>query len=137
MEEKKKRVRATLTQVRALESELSEVREELRLTCLQNGHLREELSAIRTGDVVPRAVLDEQIEGTSRLVRDCDAWREKYQGLVAKCRTLEQSNGCLDDELVRMRSARDNAVRRCQELMQEVRNIKNRGFWSRVFNRNY
>lgn len=136
-EEKKKRVRPTLTQVRALEKEIETLGEKLRVSELHNRRLKEDLEALKKGDVVPRSMLDEQIEGTSRLVADCDGWRDEYRKLKAEFKAVEQSNGYLDDELVRMRSARDNAVKRCKELMQEVSNIKNRGFWARVFNRNY
>lgn len=135
-EEKKKRVRATLTQVRALESELARVREDCRLASVENGHLRDDLAAVRHDADVLRRKLDEQVDGTSRLVADCDLWRAKYRALVDKYDTAERSNGYMHDELVRVREARDEARERCAELANELHRIKNRGFVSRVFNRN-
>lgn len=87
MSEKKKRVRPTLAMVRELEAEIESLR--------------------RCGVGEWRRMLDEQIEATSCLVRDCDAWRESYRELL--------------------RVANSSAA--------EVRRLRGRGFWSRVFNR--
>lgn len=118
MEQKKKRVRATLTQVRALEAELTKKKEEYRLQTVVNKHLTEELEAVKlklkkttehlyevgmkNGSVIKvsegyrqeeveilrkelsdcEKKLESQIDGTSMLVKDCDAWREKYRELL-------------------------------------------------------
>ena len=58
--------------------------------------------------------LESQIEGTSVLVADCDAWREKYR---------------------RLRNDHDATVRQFGELQYRVMELENRGFWSRLFNR--
>lgn len=48
-----------------------------------------------------KAKLEEQIEGTSRLVKDCDAWREKYRALKEKydqqLKADEHLSGQLDE----------------------------------------
>lgn len=56
MEEKKKRVRPTWALVRELEAEIADL----------------------------QAKLDDQIDGTSMLVQDCDGWRDKYHALLAE-----------------------------------------------------
>lgn len=137
MEEKKKRVRPTLTQVRQLESELESVREELRLARREMDNMRRDAA----DDSVSRRFYDSEIErhmdDKSRLVADCDGWRDKYRFLADTCATMEKANGLMEEEIKRLSSARDTAVKRCQELIQEINNIKNRGFWSRVINRNF
>jgi DNA anti-recombination protein RmuC len=120
MAEKKKRVRATLTQVRELEAKLAD-----------------------------------QIEGTSRLVNDCDLWREKYQKLFAeyeelkavtneseiirnlrdKNMTLEQSNSLMKEKLDSLDSHIKVLESVAEKRAAEIERLKSRGFWDRVFNR--
>lgn len=147
-EEKRKRVRATLTQVRALEAELEKTREELRIATRDASNVRRDLmendvvsvtvynEAVAERDNLRKAC-DRHLEDKSSLVADCNGWRQKYRDLLKNYRILEDTNSRMDEELKRERSGRSNAVKRCQELMQEINNIKNRGLWSRVLNRNY
>lgn len=65
MEEKKKRWRPSLEAYRALEDEVSSLREQMMLLQTENNRLT--------------VGLDEASDTVSMLVKDCDAWREKYQ----------------------------------------------------------
>lgn len=199
MEQKKKRVRATLTQVRALEAELTKKKEEYRLQTVVNKHLTEELEAVKlklkkttehlyevgmkNGSVIKvsegyrqeeveilrkelsdcekklesqidgtsmlvkdcdawrekyRELLKmykEQIDGTSRLVGDCDAWRDKYHTLIAENKTLEASNKHMEAELERVRDANQSLNDLNDERLAQIHELRSRGFWARIFNR--
>lgn len=101
------------------------------------------------------AQLAEQIEGTSRLVKDCYLWREKYQKLFAeymelksatddndiirslrdKNTTLERSNDLVKTELD-LREAKYKILEEAlEERTAEVERLQSRGFWDRLFNR--
>ena len=102
-----------------------------------------------------QAKLDEQIEGTSRIVADCDGWRAKYRNLIEEIskgndkkvlrdhiealecenRTLRHSNEMMETELDKMRASDNEFARENRELRDEVFCLRNRGFWARVFNR--
>lgn len=121
-EEKKKRWRPSLTQYRELE-----------------------------------AKLEEQIEGTSRIVADCRGWRAKYRELIKEIskgndkkvlrdhiealecenKTLRHSNELMETELKRNSQVLEWNTRAMNELRGVLHNLKSRGFWSRVFNRDF
>ena len=122
MEEKKKRWRPSLTQYRELQTKL-----------------------------------DEQIEGTSLIVADCHGWRAKYRSIIEEIskgndkkvlrdhiealecenRTLRHSNELMETELRR----NNEVINMCDNANRDLRgilhNIKSRGFWARVFNRDF
>lgn len=76
MEEKKtKRFRPSLRAYRALEDEVSALRERLRLQCR---------------DCSAEEALEEQIDGTGGILRDCYAWRRKYRALIEENRRLKE-----------------------------------------------
>lgn len=150
--EEKKRVRPTWAQVRELESLVGSLREELRLSQRElslsgQGHdaLVDESAAMSAELVELRRKLDEQMEGTSRLVKDCDDWREKYRVLSEKCaglgdiethcKSLEDSNVALNKELDKYRESNVELGKKCAELSNEIERMKSRGFWARVFNK--
>lgn len=102
------------------------------------------------------AKLESQIDGTSQLVKDCDAWREKYRKLKVKFDdehfasvhlhkeyndlkaerdTLEKSNKLMEDELNRLRAINDKLSKKCVDRDDQIEALKNRGFWARVFNK--
>ena len=242
MEQKKKRVRPTLTQMRALQDELADIKERCRLQVLTEKHLKEEIEALklklkeaseRYGEVglqyfilegqsqaeekILRRViceykrkLESQVEGTSMLVKDCDIWRDKYRGLkamfddqvegtsmlVADCdgwrkkyrdlltdynylkhgsqklkfeekrikffkdnyailirkkatmskelselRTknniLETSNKELKTDLERIRVANQSLNELNDKRLCDIRNLKSRGLWARILNKDY
>ncbi len=70
MEEKKKRVRPTWAMVRALEAQVKTL----------------------------QAKLDDQIDGTSMLVQDCDGWRDKYHVLLAERDFYKRAAEMLSEE---------------------------------------
>ena len=102
-----------------------------------------------------QAKLDEQIEGTSRIVAECHGWRKKYRDLVDsiskgsvdnvlkdRIETLERENDILSrsnefmaSELNSIREADSAVVKENRELRDELFMLKSRGFWSRLFNR--
>lgn len=103
------------------------------------------------------AKLEEQIEGTSRIVADCHGWRAKYRELIKEIskgndkkvlrdhiealecenRTLRHSNELMETELKRNSQVLEWNTRAMNELRGVLHNLKSRGFWSRVFNRDF
>ena len=103
------------------------------------------------------AKLEEQIEGTSRIVADCHGWRRKYRALIEEIskgndkkvlrdhiealecenRTLRHSNELMETELKRNSQVLEWNTRAMNELRGVLHNLKSRGFWSRVFNRDF
>ena len=97
--------------------------------------------------------LEKEIEGhledKSRLVSDCDGWREKYRDAMRHVDEVETENARLKDEASRMTddishlksriSIYDNTLkemlREKEELQQRVDELSYRGFWSRLFNK--
>lgn len=75
MEEKKKRWRPSLTAYRELEKQMKN-EQDLHI------HFAKECDRLKSE-------LDSQIEGTSQLVKDCDAWREKYREQSERLARLE------------------------------------------------
>lgn len=147
--EEKKRVRPTWAQVRELEGLVVELKEKYNalLKIEETGHdaLVEESANMSRELVELRRKLDEQMEGTSRLVKDCDDWREKYRVLSEKCaglgdiethcKSLEDSNVALNKELDKYRESNVELGKKCAELSNEIERMKSRGFWARVFNK--
>lgn len=147
--EEKKRVRPTWAQVRELEGLVVELKEKYNalLKIEETGHdaLVEESASMSRELVELRRKLDEQMEGTSRLVKDCDDWREKYRVLSEKCaglgdiethcKSLEDSNVALNQELDKYRESNVELGKKCAELSDEIERMRSRGFWARVFNK--
>lgn len=75
-------------------------------------------------------ILESQIDGTSSLVKECDAWREKYRSMISN---FEQSNRLLKEELERFRSSNIEINKECVKLASELSSLKHRGFLSRLF----
>lgn len=81
---------------------------------------------------------EEQVEGTSRLVAECNAWREKYRGLAKDEQALwERYNNVVDEsaamsaELTALRSECAAAMKKledaelsCKENEKQLRNAK-------------
>ena len=130
MEEKKKRVRPTWAMVRALEAQIKSL----------------------------HAKLDDQIDGTSMLVQDCDGWRDKYHALLAErdfyksaADALVAKNKELGDNIeisypkIEFNAADGEYIRNFLDelgpLTSEDNDAKSepvvvkRGFWSRLFKR--
>lgn len=125
MEEKKKRWRPSLGAYRALEREVSMLREELRI-----------VSEYDENDVIGLVrAYEEQMEGKSRLVADCDSWRDKYRRLAVKNELVEKSHDFLEREIERLRAKTDEDMILIKDLNREVTYLRNRGFWDRLFNR--
>jgi len=100
--------------------------------------------------------LEEQIEGTSRIVAECDGWREKYRKMVKEVSkncvdkvlkdridtlerendTLSRSNEFMASELNSIREQDSSVAQENQELRDELAYLKRRGFWARMFNKN-
>lgn len=108
MAETKKRFRPTLTAYRALENEVSTLREELAKYKQANGKM------------------DAHID---------EAMRIELTSLRSKNHTLEQSNELMKAELERLRNAHDVLIKSYALLGAEMAVLKARGFWARVFNR--
>lgn len=126
---------------------------------------------------------DEQIEGTSVLVKDCDAWRDKYHALLKErealkekyedlqeesaamsveqtnlrgklaraekaceekaaelkeassdVRILQDSNALMEEELKRVKQANKSLNELNDYRLTEIQILRDRGFWSRMFN---
>ena len=120
--EKKKRFRPTLSAYRALEDEVSRLREELRLSERENTYLSDD----GNGDVA---------ETVHMLVMESDSWRDKYRSLDEECRTLRMSNRHMEGEQKRLNEKLQKAVDKIHDLETDVYVLRSRGFWARVFNR--
>ena len=101
------------------------------------------------------ARLEEQIEGTSRIVADCDGWRAKYRDLIdeiskgndkkvlrdhieaLECenKTLKRSNEYMNCELEMIRGTESDVTKENKELRDLVFYLKNRGLWERITNK--
>lgn len=129
-QEKKTRFRPTVTEYKALRQELEELKEKYRLQLVADERLAGEVKELRDelSRSVSRSELESQIEGTSMLVGDCDAWREKYAA-------LEQSHVQLRDELERVKKQRDELSVRCAAHETVIRELRSRSFLRRIFNR--
>ena len=100
--------------------------------------------------------LEEQIEGTSLIVQECDGWRRKYRELadsnrvLARCagdparivgelreknETLEKSNAFLDGEISRLRERCRWLEEEKERLSHDLSALRERGFWARLLNR--
>ena len=108
MQEKKKRIRPTWTQVRQLEAEIAELKDTMKFC----DAFKEQGSVEIIREL--RKKLDEQIDGTSALVKDCDLWREKYQELFNRFNNIS-------DKLKREEAAKEEL----QESAKQEENEKN------------
>ena len=108
-------------------------------------HVRPTLAQMRELE----ARLEDQIEGTSRLVRDCDLWRDKYIVLKAcyDFRKMVQDelleNVIKKKEEISLMKEKQCVLQAKLELLEkeskqhaaEVELLKNRGFWARLLNK--
>jgi chromosome segregation ATPase len=151
MAEKKKRVRPTLTQVRALQNELDALKVNYEVKCKDVEVLRKEKQELSDK-------LEEQINGTSTLVSDCDAWREKFRKLNDEFDEYKNNKSnadvpkkCLDELQVKYDELKKNHGDVCARLdaiteekkemekdldehKAEVLRLRMRGLWARIFN---
>ena len=86
--------------------------------------------------------LQEQIDGTSRLIADCRDWRQKFwtmkderDVLKSKLLAADQSNGHVEEEIQRLRREVNTLEQKNDALCQENYSLRHRGFWARVFNK--
>ena len=105
----KKRFRPTLTAYRALENEVSLLKEE-------NANLK---SVSNIPEVVRIA--------NDRLTTENKSLREKNE-------TLKQSNELMEDELARLREANYELSKINRQMSRECQYLQSRSFWKRLFN---
>lgn len=115
MAETKKRFRPSLTAYRALENEVSELKEELAKYKQTHNQM-----SVHVDEVV-------RIEKES-LQTELDQLKIKYK-------TLLKSNELLEQERDRNHEAISDLEKRNKQLSNELQAIKSRGFWKRLFNR--
>ena len=115
MAETKKRFRPTLTAYRALENEVSE--------------LKEELSKYK---MMEKCGIPQSDEATK--IELCSL-RSKYHQLKVKYDTLIKSNELLEQERDRNHQALSDMSKLNKQLSNKLQAIKSRGFWKRLFNR--
>ena len=106
----KKRFRPTLTAYRALENEVSLLKEE-------NANLK---SVSNIPEVVRIA--------NDRLTTENKSLREKNE-------TLEQSNKLMEFELKRLREANEQLSKMNKQISRENQYLQSRGLWKRLFNK--
>jgi len=115
MAETKKRFRPSLTAYRALENEVSTLKEELAKYKQTHNQM-----SVHVNEVV-------RIEKES-LQTELDQLKIKYK-------TLLKSNELLVQERDRNHEAISDLEKRNKQLSNELKTIKSRGFWKRLFNR--
>lgn len=93
--------------------------------------------------------LANQIDGTSRLVKDCDLWRERCRELEKKLqeatddfndlngdkKILEHSNKLMEEELKRVRNHRDELLEVNQRNLAYIERMESRGWFARLLNK--
>ena len=114
MAETKKRFRPSLTAYRALENEVSELKEELAKYKQTHNQM-----SVHVNEVV-------RIEKKS-LQTELDQLQIKYK-------TLLKSNNLLEQERDRNHQTISNMSKQNKLLYNELQAIKSRGFWKRLFN---
>ncbi len=148
MEEKKKRIRPTVREVNELKAELSLLRAD-------NAKKSEELLLLRETIKKLKAESEKHLDGTSSIVKECDAWREKYHSLLGSIKedddafnalkvkfddlTKKYDNCC--DELEKVRKEKYLLDDKCALLQSDLDDVsaelitmKSRSFWKRLFN---
>lgn len=115
MAETKKRFRPTLTAYRALESENSELKEELAKYKQTHNKM-----SVHVNEVV-------RIENKSL--------QTELEHLKIKYKTLLKSNKLLEQERDRNHQTLSDMSKLNKQLSNELQAIKSRGFWKRLFNR--
>ena len=115
MAETKKRFRPTLTAYRALENEVSELKEELAKYKQTHNQM-----SVHVNEVV-------RIENESL--------QTKLEQLKIKYKTLLKSNELLEQERDRNHQTLSDMSKLNKQLSNELQAIKSRGFWKRLFNR--
>lgn len=83
--------------------------------------------------------VSELMEGNSRLVKDCDAWRDKFRQLQEKfdsCDkgTLMRKLSEAEAVLAPLRNENESLSREIRDLSDEIERLKGRGLLARVFN---
>lgn len=78
--------------------------------------------------------LREQIDGTSRLVADCDGWRDKYRALLVECDKVSDRNTELCKEIDRLREERNEAEFELESLRKQTERLEKRGLFARMLN---
>lgn len=89
--------------------------------------------------------IDGHMEDKSRLVADCDAWREKYHQLKKEYDKLncsdvgiaEKSNRLMEEELTRVRKQAEDASKDYNNARREVLWLRNRSLWQRIINKQF
>ena len=115
MSETKKRFRPSLTAYRALESENSELKEELAKYKQTHNQMTVHINEV------------ERIQN-EQLHTELDKLKTKY-------RTLMESNKLLEQERDRNHQTLSDISKLNKQLSNELQAIKSRGFWKRLFNR--
>jgi len=117
----KKRVRATLGQIRILESKVSLLDE------IISTHVKEKVEL--------KSHLDEVKGCNEKMAKDLAILQEDNEKLNAKNTTLEQSNKLMKDDLDRQKRANENLSAFNDQYKKRITELENRGFWARVFNK--
>lgn len=122
-------------EVEILQDKLDKCEKELASQIDGTGNLVKDCNIWRDKYRELKAKFDELAEGTCRLVADCDAWREKYHTLISENQTLEASNKQMEAEMERVRTANRSLNELNDKRLAQIRNLKSRGFWARILNK--
>lgn len=82
-----------------------------------------ENEALRKENAELRKKLESQIDGTSRLVADCDGWRDKYRKLLDEKKGLEKMHDDVVEESAKMSEELRELRSRLEEAENEVRSL--------------
>lgn len=130
----KKRVYPTLAQVRLLEEKIVLLDEIINTHCKEASELKDHLAEVKGCN--------------EKMAKDLAILRENNDKLKEKNATLEQTNRLMKEDLdaairnnkelregnERLNKSNVAVGKRCVELQNELSDLKNRGFWDRVFN---
>ena len=136
MEQTKKRFRPTLTQYRALEMEIAELKDKNRELSDHNNRLARQVESYEN-ESVELGVYKALEEHAKSLNQENTVIKAEMDSLKANTETLEKSNKFLEDELQRVRKNVKGACDDYNMARREVIWLLGRNLWERITNKRF
>lgn len=136
MEQTKKRFRPTLTQYRALEIEIAELKDKNRELSDHNKRLARQVESYENEsvDLVEYKAIEEHAKSLNQENIEIKA---EMDSLKVHVETLEKSNKFLEDELQRVRDKANDACDDYNMARREVIWLLGRNLWERITNKRF
>lgn len=121
-EEKKKRFRPTLTEYRALQSDLEHVKECLHQTTRELVNAEDD-----------KKDLQAKYDELHRLYDECS--EESVENLKKEIESLQDSNGYLEDRIAKLNETIKGLKNEVEMRDADIMNMKHRSLWQRILNK--